>query len=270
MSKANDDAKNSEICKAIAKLVVNSGYYDFCQSTQSDISAVQNDGLNRNGISTESEPLLKIVDFINVCSNFYSLTELLDFISVNSSASFISGEQNVVSIMTIHSAKGLEFDNLFLPGWENGIIPSIRSIDNGIDEERRLAYVAITRARDKLFITYAHNRQIEGFWRNADRSVFIDMLMNNSVEFKDFFTNVSQSNVSQINIVGVKNDEIYRKKIQANSSSYKDSNEIRIGSIVSHGKFGVGVVSSLSDDIAQVRFSSGVRNIMVSFLKSNE
>lgn len=311
MKKLHESARDSDLCRNIVRLVVNSGYYDFCleqnrremekttqttqsiqsnqassitQSNQSNQKDVEKDASERNKLE-ECSSVSKIVDFINVCSNFSSLTELLDFVTVNANATFVSGDQNVVSIMTIHSAKGLEFDNVFLPGWENGIIPSIRSIDNGLHEEKRLAYVGITRAKSKLFITYAHNRQIEGFWRSSSRSVFIDMFMNDAVDFKDFYTNDTSVSNASVNNARRTNDgravrgdmnfgdkgQNFGDKRQGGTRFSKNNQgsdgELKVGSIVSHDKFGVGVVSSISGDIAQVRFGEGIRNIMISFLK---
>src|SRR5690606_29463137 len=77
-------------------------------------------------------------------------------------------DQDMVSIMTLHSAKGLEFDIVFLPGWEEGVFPNQRTMDEignaGLEEERRLAYVGITRARKKALIYFAANRMIYGSW----------------------------------------------------------------------------------------------------------
>ena len=82
-----------------------------------------------------------------------------------------------VTIMTIHAAKGLEFDNVFLPGWEEGVFPSQRALDEGglasLEEERRLAYVAITRARRRCTILHAANRRIYGQWTSSIPSRFI-------------------------------------------------------------------------------------------------
>ena len=79
----------------------------------------------------------------------------------------------MVSLMTLHSAKGLEFDIVFLPGWEEGLFPSQRSMDenglSGLEEERRLAYVGLTRARRRAFVSYAANRRIHGQWQPTCR-----------------------------------------------------------------------------------------------------
>jgi len=98
------------------------------------------------------------------------------------------GEANdeAVSLMTLHSAKGLEFDNVFLPGWEEGLFPSQRTLDEqgraGLEEERRLAHVGLTRARRRAKIYFATNRRIHGTWTTTMPSRFLDELPPASVE----------------------------------------------------------------------------------------
>src|SRR5690606_29283986 len=88
--------------------------------------------------------------------------------------------EDAVSIMTLHSAKGLEFNTVFLPGWEEGLFPHQRSLDEsggaGLEEERRLGYVGITRGRRRVRISAAQNRRIHGLWQSAIPSRFIDEL----------------------------------------------------------------------------------------------
>jgi DNA helicase II / ATP-dependent DNA helicase PcrA len=97
--------------------------------------------------------------------------------------------EDAVSIMTLHSAKGLEFDTVFLPGWEEGLFPSQRTLDEsgraGLEEERRLAYVGLTRARKRLRVSLAQNRRTRGLWQAAIPSRFIDELPPEAVEVKD-------------------------------------------------------------------------------------
>jgi DNA helicase-2/ATP-dependent DNA helicase PcrA len=94
-----------------------------------------------------------------------------------------------VSIMTLHAAKGLEFEIVFLPGWEEGLFPHQRSLEDngraGLEEERRLAYVGITRARREVKIYYAANRRVRGFWQSSFPSRFIGELPVDHVEFED-------------------------------------------------------------------------------------
>ena len=101
-----------------------------------------------------------------------------------------SGEaDDAVSIMTLHSAKGLEFNTVFLPGWEEGLFPSQRTLDEsgraGLEEERRLAYVGITRGRKRVRLSLAQNRRIHGLWQAAIPSRFVDELPADVVEVKD-------------------------------------------------------------------------------------
>jgi DNA helicase-2/ATP-dependent DNA helicase PcrA len=96
------------------------------------------------------------------------------------------GLDDAVNIMTLHSAKGLEFDTVFLPGWEEGLFPHQRSLDEsgraGLEEERRLAHVGITRARKRAKIRFATNRRMHGLWNATIPSRFLDELPEAHVE----------------------------------------------------------------------------------------
>jgi DNA helicase-2/ATP-dependent DNA helicase PcrA len=98
-------------------------------------------------------------------------------------------QEEAVSLMTLHSAKGLEFDNVFLPGWEEGLFPSQRTLDEqgraGLEEERRLAHVGLTRARRRAKIFFATNRRIHGTWSTTIPSRFLDELPAHSVEITE-------------------------------------------------------------------------------------
>ncbi|MBR1174710.1 UvrD-helicase domain-containing protein [Bradyrhizobium sp. KB893862 SZCCT0404] len=98
-------------------------------------------------------------------------------------------EDDAVSLMTLHSAKGLEFDNVFLPGWEEGLFPSQRTLDEqgraGLEEERRLGHVGITRARRRAMIYFATNRRIHGTWSTTIPSRFLDELPAANVEITE-------------------------------------------------------------------------------------
>ena len=98
-------------------------------------------------------------------------------------------EDEAVSLMTLHSAKGLEFDNVFLPGWEEGLFPSQRTLDEqgraGLEEERRLAHVGLTRARRRAKLYFATNRRIHGTWSTTIPSRFLDELPSANVEITE-------------------------------------------------------------------------------------
>jgi DNA helicase-2/ATP-dependent DNA helicase PcrA len=100
-----------------------------------------------------------------------------------------AASEDAVSLMTLHSAKGLEFDNVFLPGWEEGLFPNQRALDDqgraGLEEERRLAHVGITRARRRAKIYFATNRRIHGTWNTTLPSRFLDELPADNVEITE-------------------------------------------------------------------------------------
>ena len=97
-----------------------------------------------------------------------------------------NAEMDAVSIMTLHSAKGLEFETVFLPGWEEGLFPHQRALDeggrSGLEEERRLAYVGLTRAKRRCHIWFVSNRRIHGLWQSTLPSRFLDELPESHVE----------------------------------------------------------------------------------------
>ena len=105
-----------------------------------------------------------------------------------------------VSIMTLHAAKGLEFDTVFLPGWEEGLFPSQRALDEsgraGLEEERRLAYVGLTRARRRAKIFFAANRRIYGQWNSTVPCRFVDELPEAHVEVVEAPANFSLRRLS--------------------------------------------------------------------------
>ena len=131
--------------------------------------------------------LENLKELVRSMGEFPELGAFLEHVSLVTDVE--SGEQGErVSIMTLHAAKGLEFDVVFLPGWEEGLFPHQRSLDEnglaGLEEERRLAYVGLTRARRKAAIYHAANRQIRGLWQSSATSRFIEELPEAHVEIE--------------------------------------------------------------------------------------
>jgi DNA helicase-2/ATP-dependent DNA helicase PcrA len=129
--------------------------------------------------------LENLKELVVAMAEFENLTGFLEHVSlVMDNAADASGD--MVNLMTLHSAKGLEFDSVFLPGWEEGLFPSQRSMEElglaGLEEERRLAYVGLTRARSRVFVSFTANRRIHGQWQSAARSRFVDELPKAQVD----------------------------------------------------------------------------------------
>ncbi len=132
--------------------------------------------------------LENLKELVRSMEGFENLAGFLEHVSLVMERDTGAGE-DAVSIMTLHSAKGLEFKTVFLPGWEEGLFPSQRTLDEGgragLEEERRLAYVGLTRARKRLRVFLAQNRRIHGLWQSAIPSRFLDELPAEAVEVKD-------------------------------------------------------------------------------------
>ena len=124
-------------------------------------------------------------ELIRSMEAFESMRGFLDHVSLVMDAEQ-NAELDAVSIMTLHSAKGLEFETVFLPGWEEGLFPHQRALDeggrSGLEEERRLAYVGITRAKRRCHIWFVSNRRIHGLWQSTLPSRFLDELPDTHVE----------------------------------------------------------------------------------------
>ena len=205
---------------------------------------------------------------------------------------------DAVSIMTLHSAKGLEFNTVFLPGWEEGLFPHQRSLDEsgkvGLEEERRLAYVGITRARKRAKLSVAQNRRIHGLWQTAIPSRFLDELPADVVEVTD--TGSSYGGIS----FGGRNtasrfdkadpfDSVYEspgwKRARAQQStrqspgpktiegdlvarSVDNSTGFSRGDHVVHLKFGNGRVASVEGNKLTIEFDgAGRKKVLDSFVK---
>ncbi|MER8836461.1 UvrD-helicase domain-containing protein [Mesorhizobium sp. M0909] len=143
----------------------------------------------KNDRSVEAPGRLEnLKELIRSMEEYESLRSFLEHVALVMDAEQ-NAELDAVNIMTLHSAKGLEFETVFLPGWEEGLFPHQRSLDeggrSGLEEERRLAYVGLTRAKKNLHIWFVSNRRIHGLWQSTIPSRFLDELPEAHVEVSE-------------------------------------------------------------------------------------
>ena len=213
-----------------------------------------------------------------------------------------SPDDEKVTIMTMHAAKGLEFDNVFLPGWEEGVFPSQRALDEGglasLEEERRLAYVAITRAKRHCTILHAANRRIYGQWTSSIPSRFIEELPAEHVDAEttltggkslwqvnwseqdDPFAHVARDRPDRSGARGPgwqralatgyekKPARVQESRRSAASFAAKPRADIAVGARVFHDKFGYGVVTDQEGNKLEIEFEkAGTKRVIDSFVK---
>ena len=229
------------------------------------------------------------------------LDTFLEHIALVTSADETANHE-AVTIMTMHAAKGLEFDHVFLPGWEEGVFPSQRSLDEGglasLEEERRLAYVAITRARRRCTILHAANRRIYGQWTSSIPSRFIEELPEDHIEQETTMTggkSLWQANWSEQDdpFAHVARDKPARSQQRgpgwqralatgyetrparlkestrsAASFAAKPREDVAIGARVFHEKFGYGEVIGQEGNKLEIDFEkAGTKRVIDSFVK---
>ena len=149
---------------------------------------------NKKDVDNENR-LENIKELLSAMKEFDNLESFLEHVSLATSVDQEwDGEK--VNMMTMHAAKGLEFDVVFLPGWEEGLFPHQKSIEekgqNGLEEERRLAYVGVTRAKKKAIISFSMNRFYQGNWIDSMASRFIEELPEKYLEKNSFFEDETQ------------------------------------------------------------------------------
>jgi len=205
-----------------------------------------------NEKTLESELRLdNLMEFKSITANFEERTGLInlgDFLEEISLISDIANhkeDNDEITLMTIHSAKGLEFDVVFLVGMEEGIFPHTMSLmEDGLEEERRLCYVGITRARERLYLTNAKRRMLYGKDNMNLPSRFIDEIDKDCLEQAESGVKVQ--------------DKIDTKKVYNKT----ENNEIKVGDIINHETLGTGVVVSMNGDLIDVAFKTGVKKLM--------
>lgn len=259
------------------------------------------DALQAEKTAEAAGRLENLAELARAMEEYDSLGQFLEHVSLvmdNDAA----GDQEKVTVMTMHAAKGLEFDNVFLPGWEEGVFPSQRALDEGglasLEEERRLAYVAITRARRKCTILHAANRRIYGQWTSSIPSRFVGELPGEHVESEttlsggaslwraqwsehaDPFAHVARAQPSRTMTRGpgwqraaAQEYDATPKRIaestrSAASFAAKPRTDLSLGARVFHEKFGYGTVAAQEGNKLEIDFEqAGRKRVIDSFVK---
>ena len=237
------------------------------------------------------ENLKELINVMSDTDKYPTLSEFMEHVSLVMDKDDANSD-NKVQLITLHSAKGLEFDIVFLPGWEEGLFPHQRSLDEGnesLEEERRLAYVAITRAKKRLYITLAQKRRVYGQWQNNNPSRFINELPSQNIEIEknNYYSNNNYSN-SYGNNYNKKND--YNKSNDYNNNDYssndysnndysqssynsykpspaKTKKTSLAGVRVHHQTFGYGTILKNEGNKLEVEFeNSGIKRLMSDYV----
>jgi DNA helicase-2/ATP-dependent DNA helicase PcrA len=252
--------------------------------------------------SAESAGRLEnLAELARAMEEYETLGDFLEHVSLVMDNEARDGAEKL-TIMTIHAAKGLEFDHVFLPGWEEGVFPSQRAMDEGglrsLEEERRLAYVAITRARRRCTILHAANRRIYGQWTSSIPSRFIAELPEAHVEQEttlsggaslwkaqwsettDPFAHVARASAERGMTRGPgwqraaaqSYDPTPRRLPEATRSAAsfaaKPRGDVSLGARVFHEKFGYGTVTAQEGNKLEIEFeTAGPKRVIDSFVK---
>src|ERR1700722_13591215 len=268
----------------LAQLILEeSGYIDMWKAERTPDAAGRLDNLK---------------ELVRSMGEFPDLAAFLEHVSLVMDVD--SGDEGArVSIMTLHAAKGLEFDLVFLPGWEEGLFPNQRSLDDsgmaGLEEERRLAYVGLTRARRQARIYYALNRRVRGLWQTSIPSRFIQELPADHVEFDEIIGSSDRAYgswpspvrdvgfASRYDTPGWKRAEARQREwgeagpprgprpsspmFEASVHRGAPSSPFHAGSRVFHNKFGPGAVVAVDGPKLTVDFDkAGRKLVMESFV----
>ncbi|MGI4945862.1 MAG: ATP-dependent helicase [Janthinobacterium lividum] len=219
--------------------------------------------------------LENLKELVRALADFDSLAGFLDHVSL-----VMENEQNAdgdrASMMTLHGAKGLEFDTVFLPGWEEGLFPSQRTLDEGgqkgLEEERRLAYVGLTRARKLAVVSHAANRRLYANWQSSIPSRFVDELPEEHVERAGSVAMQRETRLMSAPSVFL-NGPLAARRPQAIAAWEQPARPAReelfaVGARVFHQKFGYGVVQAVDDHKLTIEFEhAGQKHLMDSYVE---
>jgi DNA helicase II / ATP-dependent DNA helicase PcrA len=218
--------------------------------------------------------LENLKELVRALADFEALQGFLDHVSL-----VMENEERdddaKLSMMTLHGAKGLEFDTVFLPGWEEGVFPNQRALDEGgnksLEEERRLAYVGITRARKRAIISHAANRRIYANWQSSIPSRFIEELPDHAVTRTG-----SAAMVQSARMAAPPNFPLQARRIREadkweTPARPARTDKIPVGARVFHQKFGYGRVIAADDDRLDIDFeTSGEKRVLDRFVERHD
>ena len=232
-----------------------------------------------------------IKELIVAMDDYASIEEFLEHIALVSAVDETQNDSKV-SLMTLHAAKGLEYEFVFLPGWEEGLFPHQKTIDEsgnkGIEEERRLAYVGITRAKKNLNISTSLTRRFQNNWMPSLQSRFIDELDDNLIKnvshISEHTNPFNNNNFDEYNqdsdflpkkpkYIGsnVNNESSFKTvmdiEAEENVRDINDDIMLKIGQKVEHEKFGFGIIKHVDGPKVHVDFENhGVKKLISDFL----
>ncbi|MCM1522896.1 MAG: UvrD-helicase domain-containing protein [Ruminococcus sp.] len=206
-----------------------------------------------------------------------TLSGFLEEISLYTDTDKLTADADAVCMMTMHSAKGLEFPTVFIVGMEDGIFPSLRSAGDpdDLEEERRLAYVGITRAREKLYITYAKQRMLFGTTQRNIQSRFIKEIDKECIDKIDGTAEAVTMQTDDGIILPVHNYNLQSHLASKKMETFKKSQsmDFKVGDRVKHNKFGEGTVTMTkemgNDHLLEISFDGGIgtKKIMAKYAK---
>ncbi|MDE2576090.1 MAG: UvrD-helicase domain-containing protein [Rhodospirillales bacterium] len=216
--------------------------------------------------------LENLKELVRALADFDTLAGFLDHVSL-----VMENEENAatdrVGLMTLHAAKGLEFDTVFLPGWEEGLFPSQRTMDEsgvkGLEEERRLAYVGLTRARRRAIVSHAANRRIYANWQSSIPSRFIDELPEAHVE-RTGAAQLQRDRMIAAPPMAFPLTARAPRAIEAWEQPARPARAVpfAVGSRIFHQKFGYGTVTAAVDDKLDIAFDkAGDKRLLDRFVE---
>ena len=218
--------------------------------------------------------LENLKELVSSMAEFEDLAGFLEHVSlVMDSDAHAAGDK--VNLMTMHAAKGLEFDTVFLPGWEEGLFPHQRSLDEsgraGLEEERRLAYVCLTRARKRARVYYTANRRIHALWQSALPSRFVDELPADHVESgADMAASADMFSGSRFDRLDRPDTGRARQRapvIAATYVAHDPPEDMAVDERIFHQKFGYGRISAVDGPKLIIEFDkAGRKRVLAAFV----